>query len=443
MTTQTKQKEVLPPLCPEQEEAVQRIVETDKRAVILTGAAGAGKSVLMKTLLQRYPEKFTITSTTARSALHVGGVTVDRLFSMNRHTWQFRKFERMEWNLRGVGQSVIIDEASMVGAKMADLIMTSLDHCKKQVVLCGDWAQAAPVGDDWPLGHELFRKADIIFLKESHRQSDHEFLRALNDVRVGRVSDTTRDFFEAKVIKPDERDIRDTVKMYATNRKVDEYNGRRLKQHVADTGNQIFTLYGDIHDDRPKEIQEVWPLTTTWSERYLTMSPAAHDESFSEGCRAIVTHNIPNPLFRAQPGEPFYLAVNGDTGSLVAVDNMDAPACMYVQLDRTEKIVAIPRVKVDVYGYSTKTPDYVIDGFPLRLGYAVTIHKSQSMTLEDVEIDTSSILYHPEESMHGLAYVGLSRARTPEGLALLNWVQRAVYSDPTMAALVETAGFDV
>lgn len=439
---QTNQKEVLPPLCPEQEEAVKQIVNTDKRAVILTGAAGSGKSVLMKTLLQRYPDKFTITSTTARSALHVGGVTVDSFFSMHRDTWSFRKFDRMERNLREAGQFVIIDEASMVGTKMAELIMTALDHCKKQVVLCGDWAQASPVKDSWPTDHELFQKADIVFLKESHRQSDNEFLCALNAVRRGKLSGSTHAFFQDKVIEPDEDFERDAVKMYATNDKVNKQNEVKLWQHVEETGAEVFTLRGDIRDERPEQIRDAWPLTSYWSERYLEMSPVAHGESFAPGCRVIVTHNIPNPGFRGREGF-FYLAVNGDTGTLVGIDDVQFPTCLQVRLDRTGEIVEIPSIELDVYGFSTKTPDYVISGCPLRLGYAITIHKSQGMTLERVEMDTKSILNLRTSSRHGLAYVGLSRAKTPEGLALINWIRSAVYSDPAMAKLVEAAGYNV
>ena len=113
---------------------------------------------------------------------------------------------------------------------------------------------------------------------------------------------------------------------------------------------------------------------------------------------------------------------------------------MNVQLDRTGKTVRICPVEIEVYGYSSGKADYILRGFPIRLGYAITIHKSQGMTLEKVEVDMKSITFHREESRHGLAYVAFSRARTPEGLALLNWVPRAVYSDPDMKKLIQATG---
>ena len=423
----------LPTLCEEQEAACDQILKTDKRATILTGCAGSGKSVLMKTLIERYPDKFALTSTTARSALHIGGVTVDRLFSINRETWKFRNFSRMSDNLHGCGEFIVVDEASMVGEKMAKLLREALDHGSRKVILCGDWAQASPVKDAWPLGEELFREADLIFLRECHRQSDTGFLKALNEVRCGQVTPETAEFFSSRVIEEDTHE-RDVVKMYATNSSVDRYNNLRLEKHAKERKRSIFTLEGMLEDVRSSYAKKHYPVTEAQRDRTLGMSPLAHKERFAAGCRVIVTYNVPND--GSAPAAGPWLAVNGDTGTLQGVDNEACPRVMHVQLDRTNKTVKISKIKMDVFGYSRSSPDFHVSGFPLRLGYAITIHKSQGMTLEKVEVDMESILRHPEETRHGLAYVAFSRARTPEGLALLNWRADAVYSDPMMAGLV-------
>lgn len=437
-----RQKEILPALCPEQEAAAERILKTDKRATILTGCAGAGKSVLMKTLVDRHPFRFTVTSTTARSALHIGGVTVDRLFSMNRDTWKFRNWDKMDTNLRRIGDFVIIDEASMVGSRMAELIMTAIDHCKKKVILCGDWAQASPVKDEWPLGHELFKKADIIFLKECHRQHDSEFLRALNEVRVGRISQEGARFFMSRVTPQDTHE-RDVVKMYATNLRVDKYNDFRLRKHARERRRVIYEEAANLRDVRPDFAREAYPLKESERERILNMSPLAHNEKFAPGCRVIITYNVPDPDFRNQPGQELWLAVNGDTGTLQDVEGEPNVHTMHIQLDRTGKTVHLNKMTLEVYGYSTTREDYLIKGFPVRLGYAITIHKSQGMTLDKVEVDMQSILNHPQETRHGLAYVAFSRARTPEGLSLLNWIESAIYSDPCMNKLVHAAEAEI
>jgi len=425
------EQDALPPLCPEQEAAVEKILQTKKKVIILTGSAGVGKSVLVKTLIERHPTQFTVTSTTARSALHIGGVTVDRLFSINRNTWKYRNAQKMMSNLRSVGKYIIIDEASMVGTRMANLLEQAAKKTNKTLILCGDWAQASPVKDSWPTAHALLADPEIVFLKESHRQSDENFLLVLNDIRLGTVTPRAEAFFSTRIIDEESHDI-EAVKMYATNSKVDSYNHSSLEKHSNDTGNPRFSMTGEIKDVRDEYLKNNYPLTPEATERLLGMSPIANNEPLAIGCRVMVTYNLSS----RDNGIVVYKAVNGDTGTLLAMEGDENPI-LKVLLDRTKAEIEVRCISIDSYGTSTKEPDYVIRGLPIRLGYAVTVHKSQGMSLNKVEVDMESIMHHPEDSRHGLAYVAFSRARTPEGLSLLNWIPGAVYSDPKMAKLIQ------
>lgn len=424
--------EVLPPLCAEQLDARDKIRSTDRQVIVLTGCAGSGKSVLMRHLIDNYPDEFSITSTTARSALNVRGVTVDRMFSIDRQRWKIRNVRVLEDNMKATGPYIIVDEASMVGMRMAKLLNAAVTEFHKKLILCGDWAQASPVKDDWPLGSALLKGAEFICLKECHRQQDSLFLSVLNDIRLGEVTPQAEDFFRGKVVPDDPFSYKDgVVKMYATNAKVDECNRTNLSQHTTETGEKTVVLSSSMMDLRITSDRH-WTMSPDDVDKVLRESPLAHNEPLAKGCRVLVTHNVGKP-----EGGGEYLAVNGDSGWLVEMDRHEpVPWWLAVKLDRTGEVIRLPQIKLEYFGRQSKDPTHALRGYPIRLGYAVTVHKSQGMTLGKTEVDMASILRFPEEGRHGLAYVAFSRAKTPEGLKLLNWKPAAVFSNPDIRKLI-------
>jgi len=406
-------------LADEQEEAVERILNMKERAIILTGCAGSGKSFVVKHLLSKYPTKFSVCSTTARSALLVGGCTVDRMFSFSRQTWEFRT-SSLSKSMEQSNPYIIIDEASMVGKHMADLIAKAAQSFKKKVILVGDWAQAKPVKDKWPFASKLFDDVDVINLQVNHRQADGEYLDRLNEIRRGELTEEVETFFSGLEVGGD-TEIPGAVKLFAVNSHVDEYNLKKLLDHVNGDKAMIVTADAAFKDQRAAQVQERYPFDTFRVNKILAECPLAHEESFAKGCRVMITHNIWNI-------EHGIIAANGDTGVLKTNPCECDGKSMKVLLDRTNKVVVVPEVRL-----MSKNPagqvEYNVEGLPLRLGYAVSIHKSQGMTLLKVDVDLASILRHPEGSRHGLAYVALSRTTTAAGLTVRNWDSDVIRTD--------------
>ena len=120
---------------------------------------------------------------------------------------------------------------------------------------------------------------------------------------------------------------------------------------------------------------------------------------------------------------------------------VDAPPnevlTLRVRLDRTGQVVDVVRYIQEIKDPQfPKTTVAEVQGFPVMLGWACTIQKLQGMTLHELVVDMQSIMHHPLDSRHGLAYVAFSRVRTLEGLHLTSWNDAAIYCDPRLKHLL-------
>jgi ATP-dependent exoDNAse (exonuclease V) alpha subunit len=211
--------------------------------------------------------------------------------------------------------------------------------------------------------------------------------------------------------------------MYAVNRAVDMYNRTKFNEHLeASPSAKPITLCADYKDLRSKSTQSKYPVEEWRIKKVLDESPLAHNEPIALGARVLITMNG-------------YMAVNGDTGDVMRVPENETDV-IRVRLDRTGKEVSIGVVDMGVknpYGGE----DAKVSGYPVRLGYAVTVHKSQGMTLPRAIVDMSSIKKHPPDSRHGLAYVALSRTVDAESLFLSSWARGAVHTDPQLLPYID------
>jgi ATP-dependent exoDNAse (exonuclease V) alpha subunit len=358
-----------------------------------------------------------------------GATTVDRQFCFSRDSWKRYDSSYAERIRQEARARIVIDEASMIGANMAKVLYEIAHDYKKKLILVGDWAQAMPVKDDWAFRSTLMSGALVYKLTQSHRQQDKEYLDALEDIRNGVVSDHAVKTFGSRV---QYGEITDTsIRLYATNARADEYNELRLAELFDDLDGDIMFPTAKVTDLRAPQTREERPLTQLEIERFIDDSKLCHGETITPGCRVMLTWNdIGGQYVNGDTGTLMYLektfALNrarvnpGDrAGDLPARIPDEAVETMGVLLDRDELLVRVTRRGVDAKGPGGKAVAQ-ISGFPLRRGYAMTIHKSQGSTLDKALVDVQSIMSMPEDGRHGLAYVALSRTKTLEGLKLLS-----------------------
>lgn len=418
-------------LTKEQIRTINDIESSDDNLIMLTGKAGSGKSTIVKELMHRNPSGIRICSTTAKSAILVGGVTVDKLFGFNREANGIPDRSTFLQNIGEEVETIIIDEASMMGYKMFEECYRLALHHNKKFLLVGDWAQAAPIKDNWIFASKLFQE-DVrqIKLTESHRQTNEaKYIEVLNKIRQGIVDDQVNEVFHSRDLE--QEDIEDAsfdelqeigmdeaVFIFGTNVEVDNYNKRRLLEYSETNNQKTFTLNTYARDiNKNVDSRKV--------QYYLSKSPFANKDDFCVGCRVLFTRNDPGMEY-----------VNGDTGKIVSKESLDPHSFTYeeggpsnevikVLLDRTGHIVEVRETTVDVRN-ARNQKELTLVGFPLSCGYAYTAHKAQGLTIPKVYVDINSI---KKMHSHGLAYVALSRVRDLEDLYISKWDPECVRCD--------------
>lgn len=431
-------------LCGEQKAAVDAILSSPRPVTILTGEAGSGKSTVVNHLRGRVP--MMVCATTGRAAMHVDGCTVDSAFAIARENWSIWSHSFQEYVLKQCPDLIVIDEASMIGCRMGNLIEEARKAFRKRILLVGDWAQARPVKDGWPTQSDLLRDYDFVKLTENHRQNEIRYLGALNKIRVGEVDEEVNEVFSSRTCStPPDNDT--WVRMFATNRKTEAYNHSRLFRHVHENQIGYCRLFASFEDMRLAEKQKSSPRSEAFKQNAIEQSRMAHGEPVAIGCRVMLTINYS----QLDGGLVF---VNGDTGEIVSgmcEDGRDLEKAiaesresdrpfrvhsLEVRLDRTGQLVTVPRVAKNAKDALDRVTHRVL-GWPIKLGYALTIHKSQGMTVQRAWVDMASLLAFPDdESRHGLAYVALSRTTHLEGLLIKDWCPQAVFCDSEIEHLL-------
>ena len=384
-------------------------------SVFLTGAAGAGKTHTLRAYIAWLREEgieTAITASTGIAATHLGGTTIhswsglgvrDKLSAQDIDELESRQYL---WKRYETTKVLIIDEISMLHHFRFDLLDKLARSFKRnelpfggmQVVVCGDFFQLPPVSrmgeppaffayssDAWKnLGLK------ICYLTEQHRQNDDAFLSVLGDIRSGDVTDDTLEHLRGRYMKEAVSAVQPT-KLSTHNENVDAINERELAKIGGDL--QIFNM-------------------TSHGRKNLV-------EALKKSClapEALGLKAAARVMFVKNNFEKGY--VNGTLGEVQAFDDFDAPV---VKMANGKHVQVSPESwKVDEDG-KTKAE---ISQMPLRLAWAITIHKSQGMSLDAAEIDLS------RSFAPGMGYVALSRVRTLAGIKLLGLGPNALVIHP-------------
>jgi len=381
---------------------VGELVASEGGCAFITGKAGTGKSVVLRCL--RSVLKVIVLAPTGLAALNVGGETIHSFFGIRPSANNiYRRKPRAEaLAALDAADLIAIDEVSMVRADLLDAIdvmmRTALESDEpfggKGVVCFGDPWQIEPVVKDedkeWldkggyfsPMFFDsrVWKAANpsVIELDQIFRQKDPAFIAALNDIREGGT--TGIELFNQCVREPD----RDTLRLVFTNKLADNINAKRLSELDGDDWKSEANVFGEI---TPNEY------------------PAATSLALKVGARVMVIKNIQDKG-----------VVNGDMGTVEQL----FPTSVRVKLDRDGDSIILGKTKwkksryeADGDGELIETEVASFKQFPLRLAWAVTVHKSQGQTYDRCHIEMET-----RPHANGQLYVGLSRCRTLEGLTI-------------------------
>ena len=388
--------------------------------VLLTGPAGSGKTFLLNQYSAYLKKKgigVAITASTGIAATHIGGRTIHSwagigikdslsqrdLQSLAKKAYLKKQFEKTE--------VLIIDEISMLHAHRLDMVNQVCQVLKKnflpfgglQVVLSGDFFQLPPISPgneeaEFVYKAQVWPEMDIrvCYLEEQHRQNDEKMTRILGSLRRDEVGAETIALLQNR-IKERPKGI-SPVRLFTHNVDVDRINNQELDLIEAEEHVYHMTSSGDKK------------LVTTLQKSCLAPS----DLVLKKGALVMFVKN----KFKEEKA----LYVNGTTGVVVAFDEYNFPI---VRLRSGEEIVVGPD------SWTIDDDDKIlarINQLPLRLAWAISVHKSQGMTLEAAEIDLS------RSFGYGMGYVALSRLSSLAGLYLLGINEMAYKLDPQVFA---------
>ena len=418
------------------EEYILTLVNQTNRNIFLTGKAGTGKTTLLHKIINTCYKNTVVVAPTGIAALNAGGVTIHSMFQLPfasflptlsnppivneflrfENRFSLRKHFQMHKNKQQVicnMELLIVDEVSMLRADVLDAMDYMLQFIRKdkrpfggvQVLFIGDLLQLPPVvkQEEWEVlkhyykGMYFFQSEVItqnpllyVELETIYRQTDKLFISILNHLRENQL--TSEDIKQLeKYVQPDfpKKHLKDYITLTTHNAKADAMNQREMSKLTS----PLFSYEADIVDDFPEYL---YPI-----EKVIQLK---------EGARVMFIKNDIS-------GE--HLFFNGKMGTVVSLSEGE----ITVKLDGG-RVINVERYEWENVRYKLNETTKDIEEerlgsftqYPLRLAWAITIHKSQGLTFEKAILDLASVF------ASGQAYVAFSRLRSLDGLVLLSSV---------------------
>ena len=400
-------------------ELAYEYVQHTNRCIFLTGKAGTGKTTFLRRLKDECHKQMAVVAPTGVAAINAEGVTIHSLFQLPPQlflpTDEARRQLFAEMQMRANKQRVlrnlellVIDEVSMVRADLLDTIDAVLRHFKHrptipfggvQLLLIGDLFQLSPVAreEEWRLlqNHyeglyffqaRVFRELKPIYIEFEHvyRQTNREFLSILNEVRNNALTPNSLCVLNSRYV-PDFKS-KSHITLSTHNSKVDAINQREMDELKG----KEYTYKATITDTFPESMYPIdEQLTLKVGARVMFIkNDSSTDKLYYNGKLGVVTSLSKQAI-----------NVLCDDGTEVNVHNEVWENIRY------NADFGSDQVQSEIIGTFTH--------YPLRLAWAITIHKAQGLTFDQLIIDAEDAF------AAGQVYVALSRCRSLEGLTLL------------------------
>ncbi|MCR4583479.1 MAG: AAA family ATPase [Prevotella sp.] len=405
-------------------------VEHTGRSIFLTGKAGTGKTTFLKTVVARSSKRHVVVAPTGVAAINAGGVTIHSFFQLpfspfvpNAHVKSKFDFSKEKRRIIASLDLLIIDEISMVRSDLLDAIDHVLrrfrDHYQPfggvQLLLIGDLQQLTPVVTpedeqllapyyDTPyfFGSKALQQLDYVTiqLEKVYRQQDDTFIGLLNHIREGHPTAADLALLNSRVMPSNQTGpaLPDYIRLTTHNQLADRYNENELQQLPT----RSFFYRASVEGTFPE-----------------ANFPTADVLELKVGAQVMFVKNDPSSK---------HLYYNGRIGRVVDT----SATSLKVQCPGDAVPIDVEPLDWENTQYrlnpvSREIESQVLGRFrqlPLRLAWAITIHKSQGLTFEKAIID-ANLSFAP-----GQVYVALSRCKSLEGMLLSRPIQaRAILSD--------------
>ncbi|TCK83356.1 helix-turn-helix domain-containing protein [Albibacterium bauzanense] len=413
--------------------AASFVIHTD-RPIFLTGKAGTGKTTFLKYIQKNCPKKMAIAAPTGVAAINAGGTTLHSLFHLpfgtylkdyalrwdesdnhiyNRHRLLSKlKFSAEKRSLIQELDLLIIDEVSMLRADMLDAIDDILKSVRRdmrpfgglQVLFIGDLYQLPPVvkASEWTFMQEIYRSPFFfdavvmtelqliqIELKKIYRQSDDNFINLLNSIRNNCCSHEQMSLLNSHY-QPDFKytEQESYITLCSHNAQADQINRKKLQELPGSTIAVEALVKGDYSE---------------------SAYPTENILQLKKGAQVMFIKNDKGLDRRFYNGKIGYIKAISSDKKIIHVNFTDGSQDVEVSKEEWKNIkynydTAEDKIKEETLGTFSQ--------FPLRLAWAVTIHKSQGLTFDRAIIDAGAA-FAP-----GQVYVALSRIRSLNGLVL-------------------------
>ena len=422
------------------------VLHTDAH-IFLTGKAGTGKTTFLKSLPLKTHKRMVVVAPTGVAAINAGGQTIHSFFqlpfgpqlpegaqidsSQNRKEMaaQFQKMRGTKLKIIRTLDLLVIDEISMVRADVLDAVDAVLRRARRssrpfggvQVLMIGDVHQLAPVAkpEEWEVlapyyktvyffGSHVLQKTEYICVELEHiyRQQDRDFITLLNKVRHNQMDAECIRLLNTRYI-PDFKPSDGYITLTTHNAQADEINESRLR--AIEQKSLLFRA----------EVKGIFP-----SHIY----PTKEELELKIGAQVMFVKNDPSPEKAYYNGKIGQLTgYDGDTGELEVVCGDERIKVMPVVWQNMDYTLNEDNQQIEEKEIGSFTQ------IPLRLAWAVTIHKSQGLTFDKLVVDAQQAF------AHGQVYVALSRCTSLEGLVLKTPItSEALINDGLVDYFVET-----